>query len=50
LQELGFVQRFEAKVTATVAQQIQGDATVELVIVPAFELKKITIITSLAKQ
>lgn len=50
LQELGFVQRFEAKVTATVAQQIQGDATVELVIVPAFELRKITIITSLAKQ
>jgi hypothetical protein len=50
LQELGFIQRFEAKVTATVAQQIQGDATVELVIVPAFELRKITIVTSLAKQ
>jgi hypothetical protein len=50
LQELGFLQRFEAKVTATVAQQIQGNATVELVLVPAFELKKITIITSLARQ
>lgn len=50
LQELGFIQRFEIKVTATVAQQIQGDATVELIIVPAFELRKITIITSLAKQ
>jgi hypothetical protein len=50
LQELGFIQRFEAKVTATVAQQIQGNATVELVIVPAFELRKITIITSLARQ
>lgn len=50
LQELGFVQRFEAKVSATVAQQIQGDATVELIIVPAFELRRITIITSLAKQ
>lgn len=50
LQELGYIQRFEAKVSATVTQQIQGDATVELVIVPAFELRKITIITSLAKQ
>jgi hypothetical protein len=50
LQELGFIQRFEVKVSATVSQQIQGDATVELVIVPAFELKRITIITSLAKQ
>jgi hypothetical protein len=50
LQELGFISRFEAKVSATVTQQIQGDATVELVIVPAFELRKIRIITSLAKQ
>jgi len=50
LQELGFIQRFEARVSATVAQQIQGDATVELLIVPAFELRKITIITSLAAQ
>lgn len=50
LQELGNVQRFEARVSATTAQEIQGDATVELVIVPAFELRKITIITSLAKQ
>lgn len=50
LQELGYITRFECKVSATVAQQIQGDATVELIIVPAFELRKITIITSLAKQ
>ena len=50
LQELGTIQRFEARVSATVAQSIQGDATVELTIVPAFELRKITIITSLAKQ
>lgn len=50
LQELGFVQRFEAKVTATTTQEITGNATVELTIVPAFELRKITIITSLAKQ
>lgn len=50
LQELGFIQRFEARVSATTAQEIQGDATVELTIVPAFELRKITVITSLAKQ
>jgi len=50
LQELGFIQRFEARVSATVAQEIQGDSTVELTIVPAFELRKITVITSLAKQ
>ena len=50
LQELGYIQRFEARVSATVAQQIQGNATVELLIVPAFELRKITIITSLAAQ
>jgi len=50
LQEAGFIQRFEARVSATTAQEIQGDATVELTIVPAFELRKITIITSLAKQ
>lgn len=50
LQEGGLIQRFEARVTATTTQEIQGDSTVELTIVPAFELRKITIITSLAKQ
>lgn len=50
LQSTGFIQRFAAKVSATTTQQIQGDATVELTIVPAFELRKITVITSLAKQ
>lgn len=50
LQGIGNIQRFEARVSATTAQEIQGDATVELTIVPAFELRKITIITSLAKQ
>ena len=50
LQELGFIQRFEARVSATTAQEITGNATVELTIVPSFELRKITVITSLAKQ
>jgi len=50
LQELGFIQRFEVRVSATTTQVIQGDATVELTIVPPFELRKITVITSLARQ
>lgn len=50
LQEAGALQRFEVRVSATVAQQIRGDLTVELILVPAFELRKITVITSLAKQ
>lgn len=50
LQELGFINRFEARVSATTAQEITGDSTVELTIVPAFELRKITVITSLARQ
>jgi len=50
LQEAGFIQRFEARVSASTSQEIQGDATVELTLVPAFELRKITIITSLARQ
>jgi hypothetical protein len=49
-QKAGFVQRFDVKVLATPTQVIQGDQTVELEIVPAFELRKITVITSLAKQ
>ena len=49
-QELGVIQRFEVLVSATVAQQIEGDATVELIIVPPYELRKIRVITSLAKQ
>lgn len=50
MQELGVIQRFQAKVSATVKQQIEGDATVELIIVPPFEIRKIYVITSLAKQ
>ena len=50
LVDLGVIQRFEALVSSTVKQQIEGDATVELIIVPPFELRKIHVITSLAKQ
>lgn len=49
-QESGLIQRFEVKVSATTTQRIEGDMTVELVIVPPFEVRKIEIITSLAKE
>lgn len=49
-QEGGLIQRFEVKVSATTTQRIQGDMTVELVIVPPFETRKIEVITSLAKE
>lgn len=49
-QEDGVIQRFEIKVSATTKQRIEGDMTVELVIVPPFEVKKIEVVTSLAKE
>jgi len=48
LQKDGYIQRYELSVTATPAQIVQGQATVELVIVPAFELRQITLVISLA--
>jgi hypothetical protein len=42
------LQRYEAKVTATPAQQVQGQADVELKLVPAFELRQITVKVGLA--
>jgi hypothetical protein len=49
-QEAGVIQGFQAKVTATTKQRIEGDMTVELVLVPPFEVRKIEIVTSLAKE
>jgi hypothetical protein len=46
-QKLGFIQRFDLAITATPAQEVAGDATAELNIVPAFELRQITLIMSL---
>lgn len=42
--------RFEVSVSATPTQRIQGDCDVELVIVPPFEMKKIRVYTSLARE
>jgi hypothetical protein len=50
LQQGQFIQRYDLNVTATPAQQIQGDAIIELNIVPAFELRQITLILSLLPQ
>lgn len=44
------MQRFEVSVIATAKQRIEGDADVELVIVPPFEMKKIRVFTSLARE
>lgn len=50
LQKGGFLQRFEHAVTSTPTEQVQGKANVELVLVPAFELRQISIYVSLAAQ
>jgi len=42
------LQRYEAKVTATPAQRVLGQAFVELKLVPAFELREITVSVALA--
>lgn len=48
LVKTGDLQRFSLAVTATRADRIQGKATVQLVLVPAFELRQITVTVSLA--
>lgn len=50
LQQAEFLQRFEAAVSSTPSQQVQGQADVELILVPAFELRQITITVALAAQ
>ena len=49
-QTLGRWINFQVKVHASIKERIEGSANVELTIVPANELRKITVITSLAKQ
>jgi len=50
LQKLGMLRRYETAVSATPTQQILGQATIELVLVPAFELRKINVLISLAAE
>jgi hypothetical protein len=48
LQKGGSIQRYDMAVTATPAQRVVGDATIELTLVPAWELRQITLVISLA--
>lgn len=50
LQKDQFLQRFDAKVLATATERVQGKANVELILVPAFELRTLTIYIALAAQ
>ena len=50
LMKLEYIQRYDAVVTSTPTQQVQGQATVELVLVPAFELRQITVNVALAAK
>jgi archaellin len=49
-QKNNLMSRFEVSVSATSKQRIEGDCDVELVIVPPFEMKKIRVYTSLARE
>jgi len=44
----GDIQRYEVKVTSTPAQQVLGQADVELKLVPAFELRQLTVTVGLS--
>lgn len=44
----GKIQRYNALVSATAQQQVLGEATLEVVLVPAFELRKIRLVIALA--
>ena len=50
LQKMEYLQRFQALIQSTPTQQVQGQADVELILVPAFELRQITVYVSLAAQ
>jgi hypothetical protein len=47
LQKAGYLSRFELSITQTAAERVNGRATLELVLVPAFELRRITVVISL---
>jgi hypothetical protein len=50
LQKAEFLNRFEVVVTSTPTQRVQGQADVELLLVPAFELRQLTVTVALAAQ
>jgi len=50
MQERGALRRFNFNVYATPTDQVLGKATVELILVPAFELQQITVIVALTSE
>jgi len=50
LKKGGYIQRYEHVLTSTPTQRVQGEANVELVLVPAFELRRIYLYIALAAQ
>jgi hypothetical protein len=50
MQEAGALRRFNFNVYASPTDQILGRATVELVLVPAFELQQITVVVALTSE
>lgn len=50
MQESGALRRFDFNVYASPTDQVLGKATVELVLVPAFELQTITVIVALTSE
>lgn len=48
LVKLGVIVKYDHQVTSTPAQRVLGQATVELKIIPAFELRQITVVVALA--
>ena len=50
MQERGALRRFNFNIYATPTDQVLGKATVELILVPAFELQQITVIVALTSE
>lgn len=48
LTKRGVIVRYEQQVSSTPTQRVQGKATVELKIVPAFELRQLTVVVALS--
>jgi len=48
LTKAGVLVRFDLKVTATALQRVKGEVTVELILVPSFELRQINVTVALA--
>ena len=50
LQKAEYLQRYAVKITSTAQQRVRGEADCELTLVPAFELRQLTVNVSLAAQ